>query len=124
MATRPDPQILQPGASQCPIPVCGICRLAHYGQVRCPSITTEIQLRLAIDGVRALSNGHEVAINYNRALLQNMLRGLKHRSVVAPPAMQWQKAQAQMGATGTGGLDQVSQQHQKTQQEQPPSAKR
>ncbi|KAK7737946.1 hypothetical protein SLS53_006324 [Cytospora paraplurivora] len=46
--------------------------------VHCPDLRTEIHIRLALDGVKALSAGDPEKIRQNRAILQNFLKAKKN----------------------------------------------
>lgn len=83
---------------------CTKCHIFHAPSKNCPSLATGVQIRLALDDVKALSGGDPAITQQNRAILQGFLKSLKN---------------SRPGETG-GLISLQSQQHaQLTQQGQP-----
>ncbi|KAF3761129.1 hypothetical protein M406DRAFT_358489 [Cryphonectria parasitica EP155] len=72
------PKIPSPQATNIGPPMepsqCTKCLLYHPATIRCPSLTTEGRIRLALDEVKKLSGGLPVATQRNRERLQQLLK--------------------------------------------------
>lgn len=53
---------------------CTQCRLIHPASRKCPSLKSEIQIRIALDDVKGLSGGDSVVMQRNKSLLQSLLK--------------------------------------------------
>lgn len=56
---------------------CAKCRLLHAPSRKCPSLASEIQIRIALDDVKGLSEGDPGAMQRNKVLLQSFLKERK-----------------------------------------------
>ncbi|KAJ4396264.1 hypothetical protein N0V93_000483 [Gnomoniopsis smithogilvyi] len=87
---------------------CITCQLIHLASRRCPSLASESQIRIALDDVKVLSGGDPGAIQYNKVLLQSILKN-KLASKLRPDWTQSTQPQPPAG-TSQPAQQQVSRQ--------------
>lgn len=81
-----------------PISQCTTCHLFHPPSLNCPSLSSEIKIRLALDEVKNLSGGDPASTQRNRVILQGILKSRKNGGlgeIGSPFAQTQQQAQQQ-----------------------------
>lgn len=75
---------------------CKNCHLFHQRGRLCPDLKTEIQVRIALDEVKAFSGGNPAKAQQNRDILQNLLKAKRQSQAgeaAGPPIQISQQAQ-------------------------------